>query len=429
MKKVTPILRGDTYYLRKRVPVRYGPVEPKELVHISLATDSFEVARRKAPEVWAQMIEAWESKLDGHDADGDARMKAAHNLAQRRGYRYLDAPDVARLPLEEILQRIESVVDKRGRLDMKEAEAALGMAPAPALTASQAFDEFYKVASDRIVGKSPDQIRRHKAPRLKATNNFIEAVGNKQLADVTADDMFAFRAKWMERVAAGEVKPESANKDFIYLSAMWRAVAQAKGIPLRFETEGLALSASKGKKATRPPFSDTWIREKLLAPGALDGLNIEARTVLLVMVNTGARPSEISGLLPEEINLTGKVPHILIQPNANRHLKNRHSERYMPLTGISLEAIRALPSGFPTYAQKNATLSATVNKFLAENHLLETDDHSMYSLRHAFEDRMLTGGIDVRIRRDLLGHGLKRERYGKGGDMQHIYDLMLPLAL
>ncbi|SIQ39189.1 Site-specific recombinase XerD [Paracoccus thiocyanatus] len=429
MKKITPTLRGDTYYLRKRVPIRYSVIEHKELVHISLATDSFDVARRKAPEVWAQMIEAWEAKLDGHDTEGEARMKAARNLAQRRGYRYLDAPEVARLPLEEILKRVESIVDKRGRLDMKEAEAALGLVPTPALTVSQAYDEFYRVAGDRIVGKSPDQLRRHKAPRLKATNNFIAVIGNKQLADVTTDDMFAFRAKWLERVAAGEVKAESANKDFIYLGAMWRAVAQAKGIALRFDTDGLALSASKGKKATRPPFSDKWIKEKLLARDALSGLNIEARTILLVMVNTGARPSEIAGLLPEEIRLDGKVPHIIIQPNANRHLKNRHSERYIPLTGVSIEAIRAMPGGFPTYAQKSATLSATVNKFLAENGLLETEQHSMYSLRHAFEDRMLTAGIDERIRRDLMGHGLKRERYGKGSDMEHVHGLLLPLAL
>ncbi|ATQ54504.1 tyrosine-type recombinase/integrase [Paracoccus yeei] len=429
MKKPVPILRGDHYYLRRRVPARYAPVDQRTFVQICLFTDSLVIAERKAAEVWAQMVDAWEAKLDGATDEADARMAAARNLAQRRGYRYLGAPEVARLPIEELLQRIESVVDKRGRLDMREADAALGLAPAPAMTVSQAFEEFYKVAGDRIVGKSADQMRRHKAPRLKATNNFIAAVGNKQLAEITTDDMFAFRAAWLERVARGEVKAESANKDFIYLGAMWKAVAQAKGIPLRFDTEGLALSASKGKKATRPPFSDEWIKDKLLAPGALDGLNIEARTILLVMINTGARPSEIAGLQPDEIRLAGKVPHILIQPNATRHLKNRHSERYIPLTGVSLEAIKAMPAGFPAYAQKSATLSATVNKFLAENNLLETDDHSMYSLRHAFEDRMLTAGIDERIRRDLLGHGLKRERYGKGGDMEHVHGLLAAIAL
>ena len=429
MKKPVPILRGEHYYLRRRVPSRYASVDTRGFVQHCLFTDSFETAQRKATEMWAQMIEAWEAKLDGQNAEGDSRMAAARRLAHRRGYRYLDAPEVARLPIEEILQRIESALDKRGRLDMKEAEAALGLVPAPTMTVQQAFDEFYKVAGDRLVGKSADQLRRHRAPRLKATRNFIAAVGNKQLADVTTDDMFTFRAAWLERVAAGKVKAESANKDFIYLGSMWRTVAQAKGIPLRFETDGLALSASKGKKATRPPFSDDWIRDKLLAPGALDGLNTEARTILLAMVNTGVRPSEIAGLLPGEIRLDGKVPHILIQPNALRHLKNRHSERYVPLTGISLEAIRALPGGFPTYAQKSATLSATVNKFLTENGLLETDDHSMYSLRHAFEDRMLTAGIDERIRRDILGHGLKRERYGKGGDMEYVHSLLAAIAL
>ena len=36
---------------------------------------------------------------------------------------------------------------------------------------------------------------------------------------------------------------------------------------------------------------------------------------------------------------------------------------------------------------------------------------------------------DDRIRRDLMGHGLKRERYGKGSDMEHVHGLLLPLAL
>lgn len=58
-----------------------------------------------------------------------------------------------------------------------------------------------------------------------------------------------------------------------------------------------------------------------------------------------------------------------------------------------------------------------------------TSARSLYGLRHSFEDRMLMGGVDERIRRDLMGHGLKREKYGKGGDMEFVHGLMLPLAL
>ena len=210
---------------------------------------------------------------------------------------------------------------------------------------------------------------------------------------------------------------------------MWRAAVTSKGLRLSFETDGLALSASKGKRVIRPPFSDQWIRDKMLAPGPLHGLNTEARLILVGMINTGYRPSEGAGLLPAEIRLDTDVPHILIQPNANRQLKNRHSEWYIPPTGASVDAFQQASLGFPTYAQSNATLSATVNKFLKENGLLETNEHTMYGLRRAFEDRLLVAGIDERVRRDLLGHGRKRERYGKGGDMAHVRGLMLPFAI
>lgn len=429
MKKLTPILRGDTYYIRMRVPKRYASIDPRTFVKLSLATDSLELARRKAPEVWAQMIEAWEAKLDGHVEDGDARMKAARNLAQRRGYRYLDAADVSRLPVAEIVARAKSVVDRRGRLDMKEADAALGLVPVPTVTVSEAVEEFYKVAGDRILGKNDDQIRRHKAPRLKATKNWIAAVGDKSLADVTTDDWFRFRAALLADVASGKYLSASANKDITYLSAMWTAIAQVKQIPLAYSVKGVPLKDSKAKKRTRLPFTDDWIRKKIIEPGVLDGLNADARYILLGMVNTGYRPSEGAGLLPEEIMLDGKVPHILIQPNKNRALKNEHSERYIPLTGVSLDAFREMKNGFPRYALNSSGLSATVNKFLTENKLLETPAHSLYGLRHSFEDRMLMGGVDERIRRDLMGHGLKREKYGRGGDMEHIHALMLPLAL
>jgi hypothetical protein len=75
-----------------------------------------------------------------------------------------------------------------------------------------------------------------------------------------------------------------------------------------------------------------------------------------------------------------------------RALKTKHSKRIIPLVGVSLEAFGAFPNGFPRYAD-NPTLSATINKYLRENGLLETAEHFLYSLRHSFEDRMLAGGM------------------------------------
>lgn len=429
MRTPTIILRENTWHIRKRVPVRYSAVEPRTIVHISLHTDSRALAQSKAADVWREMLEAWEAKLVGQDKAAEDRMAAARNLAQRRGYRYLSAPDVAQLPIADLLTRIESTVDGAGRFDPREADAALGLASAPVLTIEQALDAFYDVAVEDLRGKNDDQIRRWKNPRIKATRNFIEVIGNKALAEVTTDDMYAFRKWWVDRVMEGETRADTANKDFTHLIGSWKRVCRAKGIQLGFSTEGLMLRTDTDKDDVRPPFSRDWIKDKLLAPGALDGLNTDARLILLGMVNTGYRPSEGAGLMAEDIRLADPVPHILIRRNDNRALKTAHSKRAIPLVGVSLEAFQQAPGGFPRYAKNSAGLSATVNKYLRENGLLETSAHSLYSLRHAFEDRMLTAGIDERVRRDMLGHALNRERYGSGGDLAFLRNQVAKAAI
>ena len=128
------------------------------------------------------------------------------------------------------------------------------------------------------------------------------------------------------------------------------------------------------------------------------------------------------------IKLDSAVPHISIEP-IGRQLKSINARRAIPLAGVSLDALRSLPDGFPRYRGSSASLSATVNKFLRENALTETPEHTLYSLRHSFEDRLLAAGVDERIRRDLLGHALKRERYGAGATLEHMLKVVSKVAL
>ncbi|MFN7057099.1 tyrosine-type recombinase/integrase, partial [Hyphomonas sp.] len=261
---------------------------------------------------------------------------------------------------------------------------------------------------------------------VKAVRNFVEVVGNKPIEAITRDDMLDFRQHWLERIEAGEVTPNSANKDLIHLGDVLKTVNTMKRLGLTLPLG--ELSFREGETRTRPPFSAEWIRNRLLAPGALSGLNDEARGLLLGMVNTGYRPSEGAGLTAKTIRLDAAVPHIAIEPEG-RQLKSAYARRVIPLTGVSLEAFRAFPEGFPRYRESSAGLSATVNKYLKAHGLLETPAHSFYSLRHAFEDRMLAAGIDDRIRRDLFGHRLDRERYGKGASLEHVARLVREIAL
>lgn len=337
-------------------------------------------------------------------------------LARVRGFRYLQADRLAVQPLLEVLSRVEAVPTRKGQPDPVESAALLGGISEPPITVTRALDLYWKLAADKALGKSDDQLRRWRNPRMKAIRNFVDVVGDKPLSEITADDMLDFRSWWFDRVEANGLTPNSANKDLIHLGDVLKTVNRMKRLGLTLPLGELPFREAEAK--TRPPFSDAWIRDKLLAPGTLDGLNTEARCILLGMVNTGYRPSEGAALLPAHIRLEVAVPHVEILPGG-RQVKSVHAKRVIPLVGVSLEAFRACPEGFPRY-RNNPGLSATVNKFLWENGLCETPGHTLYSLRHAFEDRLLAAGVDDRIRRDLMGHRLDRERYGKGASLEHL---------
>ena len=416
-------------YLYKRVPKRYASVEPRKFVWVSLHTDSPSVAKAKEGATWEQLVAAWEAKLAGDTTDAEQRFKAARDLAEARGFRYMRADQVAKLPLEDLRDRFKAVTgfkDKPDRPDMLEAAALLGGSKRPPLTISNALELYWSLAKDKTLGKSEDQLRRWKNPRVKAIKNLISVIGDKAIHDITGDDMLDFRNWWMERLEEEDLTPNSANKDLIHIGAVLKTVNRMKRLGLVLPLSELSFKEGEGKK--RPPFSRKWISERLLAPGALDKLNPEARAILLVMVNTGCRPSELAALSAKTIKLNQNVPHISIEPEG-RQIKSKHARRTVPLLGVSLEAMRAFPEGFPRYRESSASLSATVNKFLRENGLMESENHTLYSLRHSFEDRMLAAGIDERIRRDLFGHRLSRERYGDGATLEMDQELLQPVAL
>lgn len=422
------VRRGKSLFLRKRVPVRYVRIETRGIVHISLHTDSEAIAAQKAPRVWSEMIDAWEAKLKGETGTAADLFAAARDLAHLRGYRYLPASAIARLPISEILDRTEAAMQsgKPGQPDDLETRALLGLVPEPALTVTAALHEYWTAAEDRKRGKSADQIRRWQNPRKKAVANFVKAVGDRPLADISAQDMRDFRAWWVRKVEDDDLTPNSANKDFTHLKDMLASVVEAMNLSLDLPLKSLK-QLKDDEKRTRPPFSVDWIRDRLLAPGALDGMNVEARCILLGMVNTGCRPSELQNLTAAQIRLDDPVPHLSIE-GVGRTLKSRNARRRIPLVGISLAAFEQCPDGFPRYRDKPG-LSATINSYLRENGLCETEAHTLYCLRHSFEDRMIAAGVDPRIRADLFGHALDRERYGAGASLQQARDILQAFAL
>ena len=199
--------------LRRRVPVRYAAVEPRQVVWLSLGTDSATDAKVKGDAVWQQMILHWEALLAGDTSAADHRLDAAREIARSCGFVYQPAAKVVEMPVEALLQRIEVIAAPRGRPNLVEARALLGTVPDPGLKVSKALEMFWDLTTTEMLGKSEDQVRRARNPVIKAIGNFIEVVGDKDIAKITRDDMLDFRQWWAERLEVEELTSNSANKD------------------------------------------------------------------------------------------------------------------------------------------------------------------------------------------------------------------------
>ncbi len=417
------------YYWVKRVPKRFASVargqdgHPVSQVRVALRTDSLSEAKSLAPQVEAQKLAEWEAALAGDQGAQRAHFLATKRLCETKGYPYV--------PLETLLEDPESLVRRVLELgengistaSVQKASAVLGTVPNVLPSLNEVLTAFVVLTETRHLQKSEAQKHKWFLPRQRAVRNFLnvfhgtelKAPKDAPLEKIDRSAALKFRKWWSERIKSG-MKVESANKDFTHLSQMiatWASLTESEYVnPFK----GLRLDGID--KGTTPPFSREWVTGRLLARGALDGLNEDARDVLLVMVNTGLRPSEITDAPIEDIILESDIPYWRVAPNGLQ-LKVINTARDIPLLGVSLEAATRIRArgGVSRYRNKTGSWSALVNKYLKTNGLKETEKHVAYSLRHYVEDALLAARIDDRIRADILGHKYKRPNYGTGGGL------------
>lgn len=406
--------RRGVWYLVRRIPRRFEAVESrKRIVSISLETDSLRLARDKATGIWQALLDNWQAKLDGRSADARTAYEAIRKVAQGRGCHYLPVSRVAKLPDDALLSRIEAIREIEGEADQIEVKALMGTIEEPPLLMSEVWEQFYKLTPDRRLGKSRDQIRKWENPFKRALNRWIAVNGDGALTEIKREDFLSFRSFWIEKIDLEDRSNNTANKDFDKLTNALHTVIDGLGMELVLPIPKRNWRLPKADPVSPPPFSSDWISDRILALGSLDGLNDEARAILLICINTGARPSEVATLLPERIALSANTPHIQIRADG-RVVKTKRAVRDIPLTGVALEAAREFPTGFPRYRDFPSSLSGIQLKYMRNNGLMETEDHVIYSLRHAFEDRMLKANFPERVKADLMGHDINRERYGAG---------------
>lgn len=411
-----PVLRGGTWYLRRRVPKRYKTVEPRREIWESLKTDSYRVAMQKSEGVWLAYIEAWEAKLAGRDGDAVQKFRAAQQLADIRGFQFLAIDQISLQPLDDILNRVEATRGADGIPDEITAAALLGTVEEPKLLLSDLLAHVEDLAAHDNRFKNDEQMRVWRSSRKRAVNNLIQAIGKDlPVVAVGTAEARAHKKFLSQRVLNGSIQIETANKDFNYLSGMLSRFYD----DLDHENQpkpyaGLAFSDRNTEPTQKLEVSVNWILEKWFAPGALDCLNDEARDILLISIETGSRQNEIFNLPASAIRLDDPIPHLLVanQMSENRsdrrEIKNMPSRRQIPLVGVALAAARRHPNGFPRYRNSSA-YSNGVNKTLRNNNLLPKGI-TIGGVRHSWESRMKKAGYANDDRGELMGHSRKRTR-------------------
>ncbi|WP_299895759.1 DUF6538 domain-containing protein [uncultured Ruegeria sp.] len=337
------------YYWVKRVPKRFKGLvrgqdgQPVTQVRQALHTDSKAEALAKAAQIEVARMAEWEALAAGDNGSARAHYESAKKLAGVRGFQYRALNTLLSSPIEEIVGRLHSL-GTSDKLETPEVvRAVLGAVPVTHPDLNGVLKEYIDLTKTRHLSKSDAQKRRWKLSKERAVRNFVSAVfpsHSPPIDQITRSDALKFRNWWSERIEVDGLAAQTANKDFGHLAEIWGTWCELTATHLENPFSKLALDGAK--EVQRPSFSREWVQDRLLAKGAFEGLNSEAADILLVMINTGLRPSEVTDAPLEDFCTQENIPFIRIAPNG-RELKVAHTRREIPLLGVS--CLTSAPTG------------------------------------------------------------------------------------
>lgn len=425
-----PHKRDGVWYLIRRVPKEFSELDQRGTVRmttgIAVADDPRAVrAKDVVKQLDNELLAYWHGLRDGQAAESKRRFEAAQKRARQLGIQYRTASEISREDIHDILARVRHLVDHDKVDSEAETAAVLGGEEKPALRISDMLKEFEVHQQGNLLAMSEDQVRKWRNPKSRAVENLTTAVGDKLLSELTRSDALTFRRWWRDKLEDEDLQLDTANKDFGHIAKMFETLNNAYDLGLKSIFSKMRFEGAVEKQ--RAAFTAEHVQSKILAAGALAEINEEARDLVWLLADTGLRLSEACNLTSETIHLNAEVPYVSVRPDG-RKMKTPYSLRDIPLVGVALDAMKRHPEGFPRYRDKGASLSALINKALRTRDLLPTDDHSLYSLRHTFEDRLTAIDTPDKVIAMLMGHKTSRPRYGAGPSLEQKQRWMLKIA-
>lgn len=421
--------RGQTYQFCMRIPVHLHRHYGKGRIRHSLNTKNERDAMREGEKL-ARKYQAEFKALDGGikttPADATLSGKA---LAEQYGLDEFIEHVIEPLRAK-YAQGDEHVYDEAAPSDYllpQQLEAWKFLVSANAIRLSNAFELYLKTHQR---GNDPAFIQKQQ----RDWNTLIAIVGDVEFSDLSRD-----HARHVVDVLLKEgKKTTTVRRTVTNLSAVTAAAIREWELVRRNPFEKLTIQG-EGEDAKDAVVADHEQLQQIVA--AMQSKASSASALLILMqLETGARIGELSGLAVDDVVLDHEVPHLVFQKRPWRSLKNKISERRIPLVGIALyaaECALALPRDgkgedkgkglFQQYAQErgNDSASAAVNK------RLKPWGMTSHGFRHTMEDRLREAGCPADVRNTIQGHtnGSAAEKYGKGFTLRSMRDWMVKVAL
>lgn len=132
-----------------------------------------------------------------------------------------------------------------------------------------------------------------------------------------------------------------------------------------------------------------------------------------ILVGTGCRLAEVTGLRLADVVLDGQTPNITVTHHEGRGIKTKSSVRQVPLVGDTLEAVREAVAVcrdplmlFPRFSSEKGPTNASQQLMKRVREVTDNPKLVTYSLRHNMKDRLMLSGATPQEQNLILGHAM-----------------------
>jgi integrase len=413
---------NGTYRYKRNVPKDLRRVIPKATVYRQLGV-SYQEALAALPVVHAQIEALFDRERKVTDEDR-AKLLVRERLGERHASMFMaGVVDPEWDVFDDFQELAEETKGKVPAGVTRQLEAAASI-PTP-MTLSRALEEYYNYKCE---DGQQDTALKTRLERIR--KDLILAFGKNrfewtELDKITRADANSYRDLLLKRMT-----PNSVARNTGVVKAAINHVILEHGLNIRNVFQSIKIKGAGSGKADRLPITD----EQLVSIWPAYKTNPLAQRLLIILTDTGARLSEITGLEAGDVDVEQSILHI--RPNGHRSLKTKSSTRDIPLSPRARECLREHIKGladttpiFPSYARPRGNDSASAMLMKRLRSMIVDKKITMHSLRHRMKDKLRNTGCPETLSMAILGHSTNTiaANYGSGYALEAMQKAMEPV--